>query len=68
MIDLRSDLLFPIFRRVGSLVAGSAVAIGATTDEVSTLEAGIAVLLGLALDLYTSHRDAKKKRSISPSQ
>jgi hypothetical protein len=54
-------LLLPILRRIGSAVAGATVAVGATTEQVGTIEAALIALAGVAVDLYLSNRDAKKK-------
>lgn len=59
--NLLDGLLLPFIRRLGSIVAGSAVAIGATTDQIGTIEAALVALAGVAVDLYQSNRDAKKK-------
>lgn len=64
MHKLLDKLLLPLLRRLGSILAGAAATIGATQDEIGTIEAALLVLAGLAVDLYNSHRDNAKKETL----
>lgn len=61
MENLLETLAKPILRRIGSAIAGTAITLGATTEQVGTIEAALVALVGVGIDLWLSNRDAKKK-------
>jgi len=56
---LLNDLLAPLVRRMGAAVGGAAVTLGATTDQVSAVTAGVIAAIGIALDLSLSRLERK---------
>lgn len=68
MHNLLEQILKPTLRRIGSAIAGTAVTLGATTEQVGTIEAAIVALVGVGVDLWLSNRDAKKKTSAALMQ
>jgi len=56
---LHREVLIPITRRIGSLIAGGLLALGATGDLASQVEVIVPALIALAVDLLLSHLERR---------
>lgn len=60
MLDkLVQEFVKPMLRRVGSMVAGAILVLGATPGQIGEVEAAVVALLTVALDLFLSYRNRK---------
>jgi hypothetical protein len=57
---LVKELVKPLLRRLGSLIAGALVSIGFATEQAVAFETALIALLMLTVDLVLSHMDRKK--------
>lgn len=60
MKQILENIVKPLVRRVGSVVAGGLVTWGATAEQAAQIETAVGALALIAVDLWLSNLDKKK--------